>query len=114
MLVRPSRSCQRCPSQACARVRFAVSDSSVAYSRTFVSTKTSAVMRLVPGQVAVSRLLQPERLLGQEAPHRFLILARLAHAIAQHFAHEARQADAAARGMDARPGGGFLVEGYGD
>src|SRR3990172_7726297 len=114
MLVRPSRSCQRCSSQACPRARFAVSDPSRAYSRTFVSTKTSAVMRLVPGQVAIPRLFQPERPLGQKAPHRFLVLARLAHAIAQDFAHEARQADAAARGVDARPGGGFLVEGDSD
>src|SRR5438046_10412340 len=71
-------------------------------------------MQLLALGVRLGRPRELERALGQVALHRHVVLARLAHVLAQHLADEARHALVAPRRVHARPRRGFPVEGDGD
>src|SRR5213076_2233317 len=71
-------------------------------------------MPLLALGIGLRRPGELEGSLREVALHRHVVLARLAHVLAQHLADEARHAQVALRRVHARPRGGFPVEGDGD
>src|SRR6266853_972898 len=82
--------------------------------KTLASTKHGPVIQLLAFGIGLRRPGELEGSLRQVALHRHVVLARLAHVLAQHLADEARHALVALRRVHARPRGGFPVEGDGD
>src|SRR5882672_11707720 len=82
--------------------------------KTLASTKHGPVIQLLSLGIGLRPPRELEGSLRQVALHRLVVLARLAHVLAQHLADEARHAQAALRRVHARPRGGFPVEGDGD
>src|SRR5712691_8415773 len=71
-------------------------------------------MELLALGIGLGRPGELEGCLRKVALHRHVVLARLAHVLAQHLSDEARHAHVALRRVHARPRGGFPVEGDGD
>src|SRR5262245_66237903 len=110
MLVRPWSFRHRRSSHASARSCFPRSRGSREYRKTLASTKHRPVIELLALGIRPPRTFQVERLLVAPRPVRVLVLARAAHALAQHLAYESRKAHVLLSRVDARPGGSAFVQ----
>src|SRR5882724_5933410 len=80
--------------------------------KTFVSTKTGAVMSFLAGEVAAIGL--QEGLPGQGPPHGLCIVVLGGHALLQNARQEARDAHVFLGSLNASPAGYFFFEGQRD
>src|SRR5262249_777948 len=81
---------------------------------TLVSTKTGAVMQVLPGDRDLSGPGECDGLASEKTTHRALVLAKLGHPLLQQLAHHARHAHVVLCGVDTYPGRCLLVQRNGD
>src|SRR5690349_18354807 len=99
--MRPLRALQHHVTHSRARACLTGSRSSWVYSKTLVSTKTSALIHFVPGQVRA--VGAAPRLELERFAHGLLVCVFLPHLVAQDLAQHPGDAGVALGRLDARP-----------
>src|SRR6187402_1768792 len=101
MLMRPVCSRQSRATQAAACGCFVLSRPSRAYTRTLVSTKTSAVMQFLSRCLTLPHAPELDRRFGQVCAHRVIVFGEFVHPLRQHFADQTGQTGVVLGGVDA-------------